>query len=81
MTPEDVVRLRHEAHVHRASLERQGEVPTWDFPREEMESRREHAAWLDSLADRIEKHSLNNIPHVMMQGDVRPMRAKRLSDL
>lgn len=53
-TREDVVRHRNVAESIRMSLELQGPAATWDFPREEIDSKARHAAWHDSMADRIE---------------------------
>jgi hypothetical protein len=53
-TGADVARLRYDAQHLRETLQRQGGLPTWDFPAEEMESRLRHAEWQEDLANRIE---------------------------
>ena len=53
-THEDVTRHRNSAKAIRVNLESQGPVGTWDFQQEEISSKKRHAAWHDSMADRIE---------------------------
>lgn len=53
-TRADVVRLRSSARMLRESLALQGSVGTWDFPQDEIASKRRHVEWYESLADRIE---------------------------
>jgi hypothetical protein len=53
-TGADVARLRYDAQQIRETLQRQGHLPTWDFPADEMESGLRHAEWYEDLANRIE---------------------------
>lgn len=53
VTWEDVTRHKSSGEMPGSSLTRQGSCGTWDFPQEEINSKRDHMVWHYLMADRI----------------------------